>query len=77
MDKSWKLGVDVHEKDNILDGFTFEDIIIALHCNEPSINEATVRKTVKLIMEQRLQDMNILIDINMNEIIKRASKGRG
>ena len=35
--KRWKLGDDVSAEDNILDGFTFKDLILAVHCNCESI----------------------------------------
>ena len=31
--KRWKLGDDVSAEDNILDGFTFKDLILAVHCS--------------------------------------------
>jgi hypothetical protein len=70
------LGKDVHEKDNLLDGFTFEGIITALHCGEPVINEKVVRKVVLDNLHRCIQDLNHLVDINMDEIIKRALAGR-
>lgn len=76
MDRQWKLGVDLHEDDNLLDGFTFTAVIDALHCNEPVIDEAAVRKTIKNILEPQLEDLWSLANNNIKEIIKRASKDR-
>lgn len=76
MERQWKLGVDLHEEDNLLDGFTFSIIIDALHCNEPEINEAAMRKTIKEVLGTQLEEMESLIDNNIEEIIKRASRGR-
>ena len=76
MERNWKLGDDIHKQDNLLDGFTFQDIITALHCNEPVIDVKAVMKTVKTIMEQRLEDYEYLLNNNMVEIIERAMKGR-
>lgn len=72
MDREWKLGDDLHEQDNLLDGFTFDDLITALHCNEPVVNATVVKRTVKEILEQHLEDLNYLIDNNMDEIIQRS-----
>jgi hypothetical protein len=74
--RQWKLGVDLHEDDNLLDGFTFTTIIDAVRCNEPIINEATVRKTINEVLEQQLEDLRDLTNSNINEIIKRALQGR-
>ena len=70
MEKRWKLGVDVHELDNILDGFTFADVILALQCNGKVIDDNTVRRVIAEILEIALQDMNFLLDNNIDEIIK-------
>lgn len=72
MSEQWKLGIDMHVHDNVLDGFTFDNVIIALRCNEPVIDERAVRKNVKEMLEIRMQDLNYLIDNNMDEIIKTA-----
>ena len=33
MDQNWKLGDDMVVSDNLLDGITFEDLILTVHCN--------------------------------------------
>ena len=40
--KRWKLGDDVSADDNILDGFTFRDLILAVHCNCENITPESV-----------------------------------
>lgn len=72
----WKLGKDLSGEDNILDGVTFYDLILAVHCNCDTINEESVRKTLKEILSQRMQDMTFLIGENMDEIIQAAKRGR-
>ena len=42
--KRWKLGDDVSAEDNILDGFTFKGLILAVHCNCESITPEAVRR---------------------------------
>jgi len=76
MDREWKLGVDLHETDSLLDGFTFESVITALYCGEPVIDESAVKRVVNDILKSQMQDLNCLLENNMNEIIKRAKKGR-
>lgn len=77
MDRNWKLGDDLSEHDNMLDGFTFADVILAVHCNCRSITPNEVRKTAKEIIDQRMQDFEFLLDNNMKEIMSAAKKGRG
>ena len=76
MEKVWKLGIDLNECDNLLDGFTFEQVITALYCGEKIIDKKSVKRVIKEILESQLQDLNCLLENNMNEIIKRAKKGR-
>ena len=76
MERAWKLGADVHENDNLMDGFTYEDIITALHCAEPVIDEAAVRRTVNEIYRQNITNMYELLEINIKEIIKLAKACR-
>jgi len=77
MDRQWKLGEDMHETDNILDGITFDDVILALHSGERVIDEKAVKRVVQDIMESQMQDFEYILNNNMNEIIKRAKDGRG
>lgn len=44
MDQNWKLGDDMVVSDNLLDGITFEDLILTVHCNCPQITERAVKK---------------------------------
>ena len=73
MEKQWKLGVDIQERDNIFDNITFADIIETVQNGERIINEEAVRRVVKRIIDIQMQDMNYLLNNNMNVIIKLAS----
>mgnify|MGYP005876405247 CR=1 FL=1 len=72
----WKLGVDLSPEDNILDGITFYDLIIAVHCNCQTIDDESVKRTFHEILSQRRQDMMYLLKNNMEEIIEAAKRGR-
>lgn len=74
--RGWKLGEDLHEKDNLLDGVTIDDLILAVHCNCPDITPDMVRRTFAQIMEIRLIDAQFIMEMNMNEIMRRAAEGR-
>lgn len=76
MERRWKFGDDLIEDDNLLDQVSFRDVILAVHYNCRVIDQAAVRKTVKEIQEQRVEDMEFLLERNMDEIIKAAKRGR-
>lgn len=75
-EKQWKLNEDMHKSDCIFDPITFEDIILAVHCNERVLDEDAVNRVAREILESRLQDFEYLIQNNINEIIAEAKKGR-
>lgn len=77
MDRKWKLGEDLVVSDNLLDPVTFDDLVLALHCNEKVIDKAAIARVIRKIMEQRLEDMKFLLKNNTEEIIAEAMKGRG
>lgn len=72
----WVLGDGLHEKDNMLDGFVVEDLIQALR-QEPRINRASAYRVFQQILDQRLEDARYLLNMNMDEILRRAAEGRG
>ena len=74
MERKYKLGVDLIDKDSLLDGFTFEDVIDVLRCNEPAINEAVVRRVVNDLLKENAVNMHEILNSNVMEIIKRATK---
>ena len=76
MEREWKLGVDLSTKDGLLDGLTFDDLILAVHCNCRTVTPAGVRKQLREILEGRLQDMNFLLENNMDAIMAAAMEGR-
>ena len=76
MEREWKLGVDLSTKDGLLDGLTFDDLILAVHCNCRTVTPAGVRKQLREILEGRLQDMNVLMENNMDAIMAAAMEGR-
>ena len=75
-ERKWILGDDLAACDNLLDGITFEDVILAVHCNCRIISRETVTKQFFEILEQRLLDMNELLNRNIDKIAEEARKGR-
>ena len=75
-ERQWKLNEDMHKSDCIFDPITFEDIILALHCNEKELDRKAILKVAKEILDSRLEDFYFLLVNNENEIIAEAKKGR-
>ncbi len=76
MEKAWKLGEDLHTEDSLLDGLTFADLILTVHCNCRDITPSAVRKELMEILASRKQDMFYLLEMNMDVIMAEARKGR-
>lgn len=76
MEREWKLGADLFSEDSLLDGLTFDDLILAVHCNCRTVTPAGVRKQLQEMLAGRLQDMNYLLENNMDGIMAAAMKGR-
>lgn len=75
MERDWKLGKDLYPEDNLLDGITFDDLLLAVHqCR--TINRAIVHSELNEILAQRRQDMMFLLEKNMDVIIQKALEGR-
>lgn len=68
----WKLGESMFTSDSILDGITFDDLILTVHCNIPKdkITGEVVLKELREIIDARLEDMWFLVEKNMDKIIE-------
>jgi len=75
-DKSWKIGEDLSTYDSLLDGVTFDDLILAVHHNSRVINSEAVLDEWVSILSQRLEDAVYLLNMNIEEIMAEARKGR-
>ena len=75
-ERKWKLGEDVDRQDNLLDGISFDELILTVHCNCQEITPEGIEKELDKILEIRLQDMKYLLQNNLHEIIQEAKKGR-
>lgn len=76
MERNWKLGDDMFVSDNLLDGITFDDLILTVHYNCPKITKQAVKKELKEILAIHMQDMEFLLENNIDKIIEMASKNR-
>lgn len=75
-EREWKIGEDLATSDNLLDGLTFDDLILAVHCNCPVINRTAVYRELSKMLASRRQDMMDLLEKNMDVIMAEARKGR-
>ena len=71
-ERKWLLGEDLATYDNLLDPVTFDDLILALHCNvrKQDINSDATRRELGKILKQRLEDMQALLEKNTDKIIE-------
>lgn len=69
---NFKLGDDLSLCDNILDPVTFDDIVTAVRLNEKVVDKDAVLKTAQELIDIRMRDFKILLENNINEIIKDA-----
>ena len=74
-EKEWKLGEDLVTSDSLLDGLTFDDLILAVHCNCRSITPEAVQAELKGMLESRKKDMMLLLETNMDAIMAEARQG--
>ena len=63
----------MHQKDDLLGGITFEELITTIQSNESVVNEKVVKKVYKEILKANLDDAEYELKQNMKEIIKLAS----
>jgi len=75
-ESKYELGVDLVPSDSLLDGLTFADLILAVHCNCREVTREAVHAELKQILENRKQDMDFLLEKNMDAIIAAAMEGR-
>jgi hypothetical protein len=76
MDREWKLGVDLSDFDNILDGVTFDEVIKTVHCNCKNITPQAVKEEFYRILKLKIADAYDLLKRNIDGIIARANEGR-
>lgn len=71
-ENEWRLGEDLRTYDNLLDGITFDDLILQMHCNVPKdkMTPECVRSQLNEFLESRLDDMRFLLENNIDKIIE-------
>ena len=71
-----KVKAAAHPKDNLLRGFTYEELITAVQSNEKEITAQTVEKVYKEMLDANIADAKTDLHSNMKWIIKEASFGK-
>lgn len=61
-----------HEKDGLLAGITFEDLITAVSTNEKIKSAETVKKVFKEIVNANMKDAEAELRDNMQQILKEV-----
>ena len=72
-EKAWRLGDDLRTYDSLLDGLTFDDLILAVHCGvkKDEITEEKVWNVLyRELLNSRMADMSFLLRKNMDKIIE-------
>ena len=62
--------------DDLLDGFTHDDLVTAILSNESEINEQTIKKVFNEILQAQLADAKALLKVNMQEVLKICKENR-
>ena len=65
-----------HVMDNLLGGFTHDDLVTAILSNESEINEQTIKKVFNEILQAQLADAKALLKVNMQEVLKICKENR-
>lgn len=76
-ERKWILGDDLRPADNLMDGITFDEIILTVHCNCRNITREAVIREINDLVSMRLGDMRELLMRNIDIIMSEAKKGRG
>ena len=63
-----------HVRDCLLDCITYEELITAVCCNEPEINEAVIRKVADHLLQFQLEAFQQMLDTDMDKIIDACRK---
>ena len=66
-----------HERDsNLIDGLTFDTLLLEIHCNIKEINEDTVKQQFMEDLNNRVQEAWDVFEVNLNNIVKQAKEER-
>lgn len=61
---------------NILDGYSFDMLLLEVNCNLREINEATVRAQFEESLKSKIESAREVFEANLKGIVKDARKTR-
>jgi len=65
-----------HVLDDLLSGFTHDDLVTAVLANEPAITEQTIKKVFDELLQQQINDAKAILKVNMQEVLKICKENR-
>jgi hypothetical protein len=66
-----------YERDqDILDPYSFDTLLLEIHCNLPVIDETTVRNHFRHEMADKFRTAHEVFEANLRNIVKQAKKER-
>jgi len=65
-----------HILDDLLGGFTHDDLVTAVLANEPEITEQTIKKVFNEMLQQQINEAKSLLKTNMQEVLKICKENR-
>ena len=66
-----------HLEDNILDPFTYRQLIILVECNEKVRDKKAFKKCLEEILESRIQDARDMLELMSDKLLKEACNHEG
>ena len=76
---NWK-NIDLksaYERDqNILDGYSFDTLLLEISCNLREVNERTIREQFEISLKSKIESAREVFDNNLKNIVKTALKER-
>lgn len=71
------LSEESSERDaNLVDGLTFDTLLLEIHCNIKEISRFSVRAQFIEDLKSRTEEANKIFEANLDNIVKQAKKER-
>ena len=65
-----------HVMDDLLSGFTHDDLITAVLANEPEINEQVIKKVFNEMLQQQINEAKATFKDNLKEVLKICKESK-
>ena len=67
---------DYEKSQNILEPYTFETLLLELHCNVREIDETAARKQFEEELQSKIETAREIFEANLNGIVNQTRKDR-